>query len=97
MSELRYIRSSAGRVHVLPPESFQVPDDPIRSGEEFAQALLAGTRAVCGRSFNVDWTETSPRRARPVGDFDDSDLCSPCILALGDEALQVFDRDAAWR
>lgn len=71
--------------------------EPVRSGQEFAAVMMDTTRMACGVELHIDWTEVSRRRATPVGKFDDADLCSRCVMAVGDQAEQIFDRDTAWR
>ena len=95
--DLRYIRSTTGRVHVLPAEPTDSPAAPIADGDEFAAMVLAPTRMACGAAIHIDWTGGKGRRAQPVGEFDDVDLCSRCVMALGTEAEWIFDRDSAWR
>lgn len=96
MADLRYIRSTTGRVHVLPTEPAEAPSAPVRSGSQFAAMMLAPTRMACGASIHIDWTGGTGRRAEPVGEFDDADLCSRCVLAMGAESVRIFDRDSAW-
>lgn len=97
MDDFRYIRSTTGRVHVLLPNDPDEAVEPVRSGQEFAAVMMDTTRMACGVELHIDWTEVSRRRATPVGEFDDADLCSRCVMAVGDQAEQIFDRDAAWR
>lgn len=96
MGDLRFIRSTTGRVHVLPEEPDDAPADPVRSGTEFAVMMLAPTRMACGAAIHIDWTGGTGRRAQPVCKFDDADLCSRCVLGMGAESVRIFDRDSAW-
>ncbi|MFF5261451.1 hypothetical protein ACFY4C_21110 [Actinomadura viridis] len=97
MGDLRFIRSTTGRVHVLPDDAHECSAEPIASGHDFAAIMLAPTRMLCGSVFSIDWTGGQGRRAQPVGDFADEDLCARCVMAMGDQASEIFDRDAAWR
>jgi hypothetical protein len=91
-------RNSTGTVHIRE----WVPgygDDgynpvPVPFAESIAQALMQRTGMLCGQQIRLLPGGPGCEGDGVGGDFDDSDLCYRCVMALGDQQWRAFHADS---